>query len=236
MIGTQIHANSLIDLKEYLGNKFNSDLEKQISLFSIEWQKANPQGLEDIRKVYVESDTYSYEIANYNTWPHRKALYTLVKHILRLAGIKDGLHIVGDGVCSDGIAFATEGFGVSVSDIPTKYYEFGKWRIKKYGVNVPAYDVNDIWDKKFNAIIFVTVLEHIFNLFEFMEKIILMTNVVIEKSAFDAHEQMEYGDKWPDHSKIARYKFYTWMQDRGFNKKKYKLNAYSPNFWERESK
>lgn len=232
MTGTEIHANSKNDLKEYLGDKYNEPKDVANS-FSNEWKKKNPKTISEIEKMYIESDNYLYALAEYNTWPHRKSFYTYIKNMLNRHGVIDNIHVFSDGICSDSIAFSLDGFKVSASDLPSKYYTFGRWRMKKYGVKIPSYYTQDIIDgnKRFNAMIFVTVLEHIPNLLNFLGKISTMTNIIIEKSAFTA--QIQQGLVVPGYTDTTRYQFYEWMKEHGY-KQIYKLNAYSPNFWERK--
>lgn len=229
MISTNVHGNSIIDLKEYLGNKFKMPDNPAIE-FSKEWQSTNPTSDEDMVKAYINSDMYAYDLAVYNATPARKAFYTLVKRHLDFLKLKDGIHICGDGICSDSIALTLDGYGVSVSDLPSKYYEFGKWRMKKYNTNISCYSIDEIWKSKFAVMIFITVLEHIPNLFEFMNKVKNSAYFIIEKSHFGIHEEHENFDKFAFNTDTSRSDFYTWMDENGFERANV-INVYSPNLW-----
>lgn len=232
-MGTEIHNNSLKDLKEYLGDNFHPP-EDMANAFSTEWINKKPKTEKEIEDMYIYTETYIYGLALYNTWPHRKAFYTLTKRLLKLGKITENIHIFGDGICSDSISLFLDGYkAVSVSDLQTEYYRFGRWRMKKYSTAIPAYfsDNPNIWNQRFNAMIFITVLEHIPHLLEFMKKVISHTNVVIEKSAFTA--QMQQGLVVPGKTSTTRYEFYEFMENNGF-KREFQLNAYSPNFWRKK--
>lgn len=232
MISTEVHGQSIKDLQEYLGDKFKMPDNPAIA-FSKEWQSTNPSSDEMMTQAYIDSDMYAYDLAVYNSTPARKAFYTYIKKHLEYIKVKDKIHICGDGICSDSIALALDGYDVSVSDLPSKYFEFGKWRMKKWNVNIECYDIEEIWEKRFSVMIFITVLEHIPNLFEFMSKVVNSAYYIIEKSHFGIHEEHENFDRYAFNTNFSRKQFLDWMDNNGFRKDNI-INVYAPTLWRRK--
>jgi hypothetical protein len=214
-------GNAVNDLKEYLGADYKEcdgalEVAKQ-------WNKCQD---------YTKLDAYMYDLAQWHDTKNRKGINTQTLNILKRNGIKEVMDL-GAGICSDAIMMAQNGVAVTTVDFPSPYYEFGKWRMQKYGVcvkmlDLPSFDA-DI--RHVESILMIDTLEHVVNYKDLLWVLSCHTDKIIEKTPFGYHEKNDVvGDKYPLHTHNTRKEVYECLRGLKFEIAD-KSGQFGPKLW-----
>ena len=224
-------TNAVKDLEEYLGSEYQKEF-CGAKKFVEEWTSKSPKTPDEMKKCYIDSSAYMYDLAQWHISPSRKAISTLFKRTILENNIK-GVMDIGCGICSDAITYAKAGIDVSVTDLPTKYFEFGKWRINKYGLTdaITVVDYDNMLEHKVECVTLMDTLEHIPDVFDFINNLSGITDKIIEKNAFNCHNEIDWADdEFPCHTNIKRKDVHDHIRSLGY-KQAFQISVYAPVLW-----
>jgi 2-polyprenyl-3-methyl-5-hydroxy-6-metoxy-1,4-benzoquinol methylase len=221
-------ADSVVqDLKEYMGTNYNPPADAY-QASADEFNKMRPLSKEGLANYYKDSDTYIYDLVQWHQTGIRKGITTYIFKTMHHAKIRSAID-VGAGICTDAIDLASAEIEMSVCDLPTKYFAFGLWRIKKHGLEdkIKVVDYDSLFDNKYECMIFTTVLEHIPDLLQedgFLTKVANATNKIVEISVFDKDKIHPYRNDY------TRKEVYEKLGKLGFHVA-YQSTVYAPKLW-----
>jgi len=183
-----------------------------------EWHVRDPKTPEEVTKYYQEN--WKWYIGDLAWWHYavegrREWFYRHVA-VFKAAGVKRILDYAC-GIASDSIFLADAGFKVTAVDFPGAALEFGKWRAKKYALDI---DFQELPEPKlrshYGAVLLLDVLEHIPFYWLTLEQLADKARVLCMSAPF-ADDNNE--DIWhPQHlHEIANHKVNDILTKRGFS-------------------
>ena len=134
------------------------------SLLADEWRQTNPQTPYEVRQFYSQTENYIFDLAMWHQEPHVICWTRAVVEFCCQTGLNRILDY-GCGIGEEGIALAKLGFDVAFVDVPSKTFDFTKWRVKSKKLSAKFIEVqNDTpLDGKYDVIICFEVLEHLWD-------------------------------------------------------------------------
>lgn len=155
-------SNMATDIQSYLGwdmPKVLAALFRGEQLMRDEWNKKSPKTSEEITNFYRETENYVFDLAWWHRdYGRRKLTMAAIEACKRNNSNK--ILEFGCGTGQDGILFAEEGFDVTLADLPSKTFDYAKWRVKKGELDLKFAD-SDQLTEKYDAILCFDVLEHL---------------------------------------------------------------------------
>jgi 2-polyprenyl-3-methyl-5-hydroxy-6-metoxy-1,4-benzoquinol methylase len=183
------------DAVAYLGKKFNPKLANWGDEKVTESFNAFP----DSETFYRETDIYIYHGIGYFLSGVKRPYYA---RLFQLLGQKDAAIIdYGCGAGDDGLLFERMGYRVSFADIPSKAFEFLKWRVKRWDWADTAmpnriYTIGEDEIPRHHIVWCMDVLEHIKpeKQFEFLDELARLGEVVFVNLVVDpiANDRLHY--------------------------------------------
>ncbi len=157
----------LRELMEYTNlsrNEISINVEHGAELVADEWNKLNPQTLEEIIKAYQELENYIYDLSNYDYFNIPEFIYRerSAKISRRSKRFLDYGAGIGD-ICLR-VKQINNNVDVTYYDLKGKTMDFAKWRFKKRRMNIniiEASDNEDMLQNKYDTIICFDILEHV---------------------------------------------------------------------------
>ena len=168
---------SLKEIAEYQKKDFESVLTqynevakkqpgyvKWSNLSANEWDemKIDQHDVQKVMEFYKKTPNYIFELMEYHSTEAKQRLSNTVIDICKKNNIRSILDF-GAGICNDSINAAKNNLVATAADIPGKTFDFGKWRIKKYKVNIKTIDILNETPliENYDAITCFEVLQHV---------------------------------------------------------------------------
>jgi len=169
--------SALAEVAEYLGQDVEELKKKYQEVAAkydgyLKWTKVtdeewksrniNEQNSKEVMNFYATTPNYMIELMEYHATEDKQRLTQTVVDYTKEKGKKTIVDF-GAGVAQDSIMAAQAGLVATAADIPGQTFDFAKWRIKKYGVNVKTVDIlkEEPLVEKYDAISCFEVLQHI---------------------------------------------------------------------------
>lgn len=223
------HRTVLKELEVFLGEKINTNFDEACIAISGEWRKLNPKTNFDFLNFYKNSKNYIYEIASWNDTPRKRRTFKKVLKIIKQNNITEVLDF-GGGVGSDSIGLMENFIDVKYIEINEIMKRFFVWRCKKRGLEPKIIDDIDEL-KKVQCIMFLDVIEHFENPFEYLNKFSKKADYLLFTQAFGVHEKGRGGT--PQHTDFKMEEVHKHLESLGF--KKVKLNVpYPPRLYKKQ--
>jgi len=144
--------------------KISHELKAPGSTVAEAWRSAKPCSPDDVRRFYIETDSYVYDLVVDQCHVRRRAPWdALIGRIDRLGTNKTVLGF-GDGIGSDSIALAGRGHRVTYFDVPGVTSAFARFRFDRENLLHPITVVeveSDIPADTFDVAVCIEVLEHV---------------------------------------------------------------------------
>lgn len=180
IIGLHSKWNSEIiwdkQLIEDLSNFYNLNHEETICMLKLGRKLFNEQcqiyidnrrNILDLYKISQPYNVFSLSYWHMQRW-HKKFRNNVLKY--STGKILD----YGGGIGDISLILSQNGLDVTYADINGKNMEFAKWLFKKNILEIAVFDVENefelIWEKKYDTIICLDVIEHVYNPKELLEK------------------------------------------------------------------
>ncbi|MBL8151931.1 MAG: methyltransferase domain-containing protein, partial [Blastocatellia bacterium] len=124
-----------------------------------DWHKKAPKTEEEVEKWYADNSTYYiYDLAQFHL-SYKHIVFTL--DIIKLA--KSRVLDYGAGIGDLSIALAKEGREVTYFDVEGQSKKYAQWQAENFNVKLDfATSHRQLEDKKFDTIIVLDVLEHLY--------------------------------------------------------------------------
>ncbi|MDR7542945.1 MAG: class I SAM-dependent methyltransferase [Armatimonadota bacterium] len=131
------------------------------------WRRADPKTPEEIVTFYGSTDLYIWELMQWHASPARlpywQALSRLVHHWPAQAGWRRVLDF-GCGVGTDALYLATQGYDVTLVDVPGPTFEFAKHRFRRRGLSARFIESRSplfLPDRVYDVVVCFDVFEHL---------------------------------------------------------------------------
>ena len=222
------HRNVVDELKEYLKVdelKFKSRQEAANSVADF-FRKLNPKTQEEYDKFYETCDDYIYENVYCNK---ENSCVQRTKKIIRILKGQKAKRIleIGVGVGTYSLALENAGFDVTVSESEDLAFKFFKWRIAKRNSKIKFLKKKF---EKFDAVIFLDVIEHVNDPFGFIKDMAKYSDRMIFTHGFGIHTEKMGG--YPQHFDFKINEIKKCLEDKGFQKQKVK-EIFPPHFYKK---
>lgn len=152
------------DIRLYLNLSIQETVNRLFSgtkMIADEWNCKSPETSDEVLKFYKDTDNYIFELAWWHRAPERKKLTATAIDVCINNSIRTVLDF-GCGVGQDGILFSESGFYVTLADLPSKTFDFARWRIQRKSLNINTVNSDELCEK-YDAILCFDVLEHVWD-------------------------------------------------------------------------
>lgn len=222
------------DYEECFKAKPTATQDEGEKLTEKEWFAKEHVSEEDFDKFYSNSEGYIHELVNWNDSARKKRIRPKVLKALKryFPEVKSILDF-GAGPGDDTLYLENQGYQMYYLDINKKMVDFFRFRHKKY--ESKAIIVDDL--VKVDCIMFLDVIEHFHNPFNYLDKFTDQCDYLLFTQAFGIHG--EDGTQFPYHTdyKMSHVKKYL-ENNLGFEKVHIPIQSINtpPHLYKRKKK
>lgn len=160
-----INERDLISFKiDQLMDYFKSDAPGMIEAYfkahsrmNKEWEEQSPKTRDEVLSFYQNTDKFIFHLSWRRSDPDRRLL---TKSALVASAGKQTVLDFGCGIGDDGIEFARKGFDVTISELPSKTFDYALYNIERSGYDIKTV-VTDELKEQYDVILCFDVLEHV---------------------------------------------------------------------------
>jgi len=199
-----------------------------------EWNRIKPSNEKEFLQFYREIGTMD-ELAYWHTkskeHPKRIQSIKLIKILSSLSMVVKTILDLGSGIGTDSLIIGSMGFEITSIEPNAEQMKFLRYRAKKHNVSLTETIIGTEKDikKEYDLILFLEVIEHIFDPFKFIDNIIrYKPKFLMFSQSFRQHKAP---GGLPQHTDFNIQKIFQLLKNKGYNKIKIKGMAFPINVW-----